>query len=803
MKKFLSIMLLVGILATSIFTVACNKDDEVKFSATGITEMKVEGIEDYYITESTVDWTKVSVTLTYKNGDYKVNNNEIEFDTDSPKNTTKVVVYTSNLSSQEDNALGEGTYVLTAKAVGSNDTHSLKEVLVGDDLSQVSIYLAYQDSAALNTYKTNVATNNAANEGDFKTVTETYTVGDDNPFRLNSVLTVKMNDTKQNKTFTNFKAVWEVKEQGSTAALNNDENDYYTVKGATIDFTEAAIGKTFELSMKPYFEGKTITPTTLTVKVADGYNAYSALDLGVLNLANGMDDVRYEYEYYYNKATNDDQAAHSVFFASGVVNQRYYYATGDQNYYYADYSNIWEDFLTSKGYSIYGDNNTNGIKKPNGLFLHNDISVTEGDIPTQYFITAEEDSVGGAVGHLRDGIAVYYVMMNENFTLNGNYFTLDASAIRGCRSEAKGNHLNYYAPTEANPYGSQTALLTFMGKYSAEYSINPTNTTVYVKNLDCKGNTGTDMSGNATADLDKDTGLIFIRNRACSMEYVNSIVKEFFIGIFPDNVASTNSTKIVDSKIYDCFQTGIFMYDGDNTSVKTSELKRFGGGAIMAINDYRNGNNNRPKTWIMVDNETVIQNNVVGDEGWFAIQGATSIATEFAVMSQAFESTGKTLIKDGKFNLKVLVLESGYLGAKYANYEARYTRNYLDVAMHPNYATSQTDLNGSMAINVFNQVKQLLGQGAPIYQTAGGQLGILFPFAGSYVALDAQKVLAKNPADLQVLIYKLMNNVASQEDMLTFQSLLATGFNGDEVAILLPIGNTVVTAVIALNDLAQ
>ena len=66
--------------------------------------------------------------------------------------------------------------------------------------------------------------------------------------------------------------------------------------------------------------------------------------------------------------------------------------------------------------------------------LHNDISITKDDIPSEYFWSEEELKGTGsesAIGSLKDFACVYFrILSNEDsFTLDGNYFTVNADAV--------------------------------------------------------------------------------------------------------------------------------------------------------------------------------------------------------------------------------------------------------------------------------------------------------------------------------------------------------------------------------------
>ena len=785
-RTILSVVFAMSMIVCSAFAlVGCDKNKEVKFSPEGIKEAKMTGLEADYTTASTIDWTKLELTLTYEDGDYKVK--AYEFDVESAtKEDTEVIVYTEGLYAEKGGELTEGVYNITLKAVGGKDSFALKTVTVAEISSENSTFVSFEDSTFVAEYRRKTENNDATSEGGFKSVAEAYTVGDDNAFKFAPVLSVIV-DGKL-KTFSQFKAEWTVKEvNGETKT--EASTDLYTVNGTEIDFAEDAVGKTFEISVKPVgFDAA--QAKTLTVKVEDGWNMYNALDLGLLNVNKGLDNTS-EYEYFYDAKSNASHGAHKQFYDK---------ATGE--YGYGDYSAFWTNFLTEKGYDL-----TN-FTKINGAFIHGNISITEADIPSEYFITAAESPDGFATGRFRDGAAAYYIVTTpENgFTFNGNYFKIDASAIRGCRSQMGNNdkgNFEVYLEGENAPYGSKAVLFCPVGKYGDRQNVAVSN--INFKNVDTNGNTGSDTSGEAKKDIDKVTGLIFIKARGTSMNFVNNIVKEYFIGIFPEKTSTTgdykNATLITDSKVYDCFQTGIFTYNA-YADVKTSEFKRFGGPATMVDQSWTKKDLN-PASMVKFDNDTVVENFVNGTEAWFALQGATEIATNIISLYSGYETYGKTIVNDGKFNLVSVIMEAGGITSTDPSYRGTFMKG-------DNFAlTTYADVNNQQltaAYSMFAQVSGLLGQRAPVAMTNGGSLNIIVPQGGKVYLVDGVKVMGlmqQDPtgATIKSLAQKVMSGTATAEEQA--QLMQTTAINGDISGILLPVGSTTFGAVVSVYDKAQ
>lgn len=772
MKKLLSMVLAVGMIVCSAFALGGCTDKEVKYSPDGIKEMTMTGLETDYSTFGTIDWTNIELTLAYEKGDYKTKKYEI--DVDSPKSGTEVVIETEGLYAQTAGNLTKGEYHISANPVGSEDSFVLATVKVSEVNSTNAQFIAYENPDFVIKYNNTVAQNATAGDAGFASVEEIYTVGDDNPFKFSPKLTVRVEG--QMKSFTQYEAIWTVIENGNAAST-----DLYTVNGTEIDFTEAAIGKTLTVSVKPAgFES--VQPKTMTVKVEDGYNVYNALDLGVINLAKGVNPE--DYEYFYNTTTNEDQGASKIF-----------YDTQKNEYCYLNTANVWTEFLAEKGYDV------DAIGKVAGAYIHGDINITQNDIPSRYFITAEEcGSNKFPIGHMRDGTSIYYIIMDKDFTLNGNYFKIDTSSIGGNRSEVRNGKLYLYTENEASPFGSRTTLFCFTGKWG-EYN-NTAVATATLKNVDTKGNTGNDLSGEAKNDLDKDTGLIFFRSRAASMNLENTIVKEYFIGAFFDKLSGTdqefhNKAEVKGTKFFDCFQTGIFVWDSSEVNFTNCVLKRFGGPAMMIIQNKRS-HNQHPASNVVMDKTNVVENFVDGTETWFAMQGATSIVSSLQVMFDGYKTCGKTILQNGKLNLIAVTLAGDYLTSECVTYDASFT--YADYSL--SLYNDATNPMNTLPYYMYSSVKSMLNMYAPVANTSGGALNILVPVNNVYHLIDGMKVTnfiqQNKQKELVDIVKKVMGGQATQQE--AAQIMQTSAITGDVAGVLLPLDKTTIGAVFTMYD---
>ena len=218
-----------------------------------------------------------------------------------------------------------------------------------------------------------------------------YVVGDANQFIFSPTMSVVYNDLSTdviNDYKSNIKVYMYNDGNSQFELLENNINTYVEIdnENHTVDFTEAARNKIFKISVLPYYitesELETIEACEFEFKVIEGYNVYNAKQLSVIDNLN--------------------------------VNEK------------------WTDFKTLNNIPL--DINVNTV------VLHNNITITDNDIPSVHFWTAEEvkgatdaervvnslkDSTDGDIGY----IYRRSLTSGHNFTIEGNYFTLSAQEI--------------------------------------------------------------------------------------------------------------------------------------------------------------------------------------------------------------------------------------------------------------------------------------------------------------------------------------------------------------------------------------
>lgn len=199
-----------------------------------------------------------------------------------------------------------------------------------------------------------------------------YLVGDDNPFIF--LPRISAWDENDNHTY--------LKSYVSNSTIELKDGETYTVlegdalnavvaideTASSYDFTEAAVGHTYRLTVSPASDDSFSLSFEFTV--VDAWNVYTAKDLSRMDNTNTAE---------------------------------------------------WADYKAA-----------NGIDDTpiSGIVFQNNLSLTASDIPAAYLHTADSQSLGKE-GWMRNRLDIYYHTVAEGgkFAIYGNSFTLDVSAL--------------------------------------------------------------------------------------------------------------------------------------------------------------------------------------------------------------------------------------------------------------------------------------------------------------------------------------------------------------------------------------
>ena len=570
----------------------------------------------------------------------------------------------TNLPTQDDintiaTKAGERTVRLTVTDNGVTVYQDFT-VNVSEPESQLASFASPTEIVNYNGKVTSSATNqNNIDSAEFENSffidgTEKYYVGDDNPYKFlpvaSQVRIVEGEEVGQRVTLTAFatKSKVYLVENGTETELEatvlNDRqksfkanNVEYVVENYTentFDFTDAAIGKSFKLSVLPddevYFYRSSVTAVNWTVTVVDGYNVTKAEELCLLE----------------QNATR----------------------------------NIWDDIKDQ--YGLKG-------KKPASIILHQNTVVTKDSIPEVMYYTLSDtydiyykygdtkytpEDRGLSRTFLWDGewaIFQYDMEQNKDFHIYGNFFDIDMSKMPLVAA---------FTPNGVTAPNTNKMNGTYYGKYLSKVSflkingaVNSGTETFYFSDFAVKGNSSIEQ-----LLVDQDTegamnrndgegdfidapvyggGLIFVKTENCHANISNIHAHSCFISYYSRDNTVVNYTGV---KSYDTFLNGLFVNSDSVNTLTNCHMKRAGGPLILLVQGSKDGENNTKIPLIPIvhaSSDCVLENYVTGGEQWFAINGANvSMISAPAGLLAYF---GKTIQRDGKFNLIALSIEEG------------------------------------------------------------------------------------------------------------------------------------------------
>ena len=678
----------------------------IGFSACGGTNKgktiqgaEATGLKAFYHVSETIDFASVKIKVTYDDkSTTELTKGEVDIDVANAKADTQFVLGTSGLSAQAGGNLTAGEYKITCQLVGddTNTRYDIATVNVSTDMSLIYDLSLFQAPEFIDTFNENNQAS-ATEESEFYKTTEYY-VGDDNAFVLNPTLTLMSKKDGSITKTADFKANVEVEIKGADAFSKVTDDTYFDYADFKFNFKESAIGQKFRITMTPAdfttdFVGNPIEPVVFTVVVADGYNVYDAIDLGRINIFS--DNVKNQITANSSSWSRDDVSSKVLYNAENNtrVNKKY--------------SELWGNFLTSKGIT--------NLQPVNGIFIHKNISVTPNDIPSEYFVGTAEANKNGAsksAGSLRDRAEIYTHYLENDFTFNGNLFKIDFSAIPWCRNNT--DYTPFYFPDEgADTHATPGHATAFVMANKADES---NNTKAHFINVEAVGNTANaSITAKDGEDLLAAGGLIMIKSVTSTTVAENCIAKGWMIAWFAESTDTINSLEMNYIKTYDCFNSGIYNYGSEKNTLKNSEFKRFGGPVILATSITTDTGEKRDGVGFTIDKDTtILESFVVGTEAWFTIVGASSIVTPFFDLDQLFNIYGNTVLQTQG-------------NQKYMNMIAICLDSDTVTSSDPTYATIKYGDNtyalNTEADNIINQIWSKAK--TPVFISSGGQIAYM------------------------------------------------------------------------------
>lgn len=400
-----------------------------------------------------------------------------------------------------------------------------------------------------------------------------------------------------------------------------------------ITFTSGAVGKTFKFEVS---KSGVTEKITVEVQVIDGYNVYTADDLSVVN--NTKDTTNKEVRGWEEKKQGTKYAGLEV---NAIILQKNIEIKKE---------NLPGDFFYTES------DNTAALKDLTNLPIPG--SMKDGD----------GNGTGG------NGRAVYdrIIGKDETFSIYGNYFNIDYSALPKCVLESGHKKGVKYIAGDA----SQDALITthvtmfmFAGnEKDASGNVIKDGGNLNIYDLNIKGNGKRDNrslnSGGAMI-----AKVSHVNSNIENCVYSNAFIGFLFQDYGSDEPESNTENILKDVKGYDSYNTHIYSWGTAKLKVIGGEFKS-AGGPVMIV-DHVGGSKTdatggRPSYIDVIG--TTMESLVTGNEPWFVSYGASALAAQLkAPNKQYFEPLGTTYLqeRDGiseLMNLKVVYKSSSVEG---------------------------------------------------------------------------------------------------------------------------------------------
>ena len=587
-----------------------------------------------------------------------------------------------------------------------------------------------------------------------------YVVGDDNDYVLTLVISA-LDSNDRDVTITNYKSkTWVYLVEGATetllegAALDQYVEYIDEFKNA-VNFTEAAIGKTFKLATVPeLLASDPSSIRTQTFKVVNGWNIFEAKELNILT-------------NFSDKFLNDGTKTQLE-----VVN----------------------NYLEQQG-----------IDKPTspigGAILHGDMYITKDTIPAEYTIDMGDGTFtlfnkfalfAHSVDYLNTETGKY------EFNFHGNYFSIFTYGVPLINTDpTKGNVA--FGTDEGgdgvNDDVSTTSLFRFdaAAAYTTDpNTFDPSNYVFNMYNLYLMDDNPDNPAGSVEDSHRAMRGLIGMKFSHVDAKVYNIIIERYYISFFPDRDGV--KVELNRSKLYNAWQNHIFMF-GDNwvaiqngqlsvapeasydnnikLNIVDCEITACGGPVIIAQTRNKWGDtdaicNIYSSPDVTIDDKTEIHTYVTANSAWFNAFGASAYVTQIEAINQVFNAYGHSFQvndpdgNEGRYlNIIMLNMSSGFgttsvgdvdgslsiggttiMNMNDSNFQAAmvalmtagYTQDQAQQMIFGGLAADYgLDYNGNLAVDAINMVS---GGIAPIFQstiaTAGANtLGSTAYFDGS------------------------------------------------------------------------
>lgn len=677
-------------------TVTVTVSEKPQVIKTKVLSVSLSGLDSTYDINTKIDFSMAKLTLTLDdNTTIEYTNGEADVTPENAKDSTQFIIHTGGLSSQGQ--LNEGVYQLAIEILDSTYDHrnlytNVFTINIIANVSSKYNLLKFDEPENIVMYKKKLADSHdeSFRESNFKVQQDCYAIGDDNAFIYKpDILLQKKGTTSIQTASINLDAkVVEVNDDNSLGSLDVGDTIYsFDQSTSSFKFTSSAVGHKYQIQIKQTdfdqinsIAGGKDKILTLNVKVNDGYNAYTALDLGRMNLF----DKQQGRNDYQNQTV-------SLYYHEPYKNElditRFYDPNTDDKFidkqHTAYIPDVWKEYLESRE-----EENLNEI---NGIFLQNDIKVTKNDLPEKFFISEEESMarVGDkySAGSLRDWSYLYTHCVDiADFDMNGNCFNIDLRELPISLSNSAEKGTFVYPQNKSCEHLSNTAAFVFVNKLD-----NSSTFKAKMENISTIGNSN-------GSSIEMAGSIAFLKSSFGVTEVNNVISRNYNIGFFGNGCYGNKTLDIRNSKLFDCFTSGSFIFGSNKNTISSTEMKRFGGPCLFLDSldqtDYKvadQGQTQRPKVHLVGEagvnatEDCQFESLVSGTEPWFAINSATPVATQIKQLFTTLNSKCVTIEENGRMNMIAIGLDKETLKS------TAKTRVNFNYGGYPNFTTSTTD----------------------------------------------------------------------------------------------------------------
>ena len=553
----------------------------------------------------------------------------------------------------------------------------------------------------------------------FKDSTSAYRVGDDNPyyFYLN-VIQLDENDNiidVDGKAIPTDAKIYLVENGVETELTGTVLTDMVEFNSAmnSYDFTDAAIGKTFRLEIRPadknsYIDEKSVTKSH-TVTVVDGYNIYEAWELNI------MTNARWDIHGNYGEALAQDEVA--------------------------------AKFLAKRG-----------VTRPSnlaGIVLHCNLDVKPEDVPAEYFFEYE-DANGVKQKGLYDQMALFNVgltMEQKTFDIYGNYFSVYSYNIHPVVPKGVANNEDEFSSANlfkiklwiSNMGDSSDDVFNFVhSSIVAGYEKPFENFVANIRDIATRDN---DPNSNDQSASERHMrGLLCYRVGENVTNMTNVNIDAYMTSVVVEHANSVLNLEKV--KFYNAWQSHLFLWNHNRyqywmvgkdsatasyiqdvqVNVNDSFIAKCGGPVIIAQHDDTDYNCNHGNGIdVNVTGNSELYSYVTGQEAWFVAVGQTQLAAQIRAMSALISGPGgphgytSTSKIQGVETMNMIMVNMGVglsVGGS-ETYNGSYTYNGTDALLmsRPDYNRPGTNIFKNNALDMYTGAT---GGRAPIFQTSAG-----------------------------------------------------------------------------------